>query len=350
LVSWTGPPNLDCSVAGNQLVCFGRDGFELAPYTQYLLTVIVNYSTLSLPATLTNRTRLNSPKPGECVDQDWETITIYPPPPIGGGGGGFGFYFSWNFSFSFGGCPFDPNEKQVSPSDFVTVDTTLRMAIYYENIGTAPAEDIYITDTLEHRFDEYTLRNISDGGVYNPISRTIIWELKGVYLQPGEEGFVSFEIMPRKDTQPGVFLYNHATIIFDTQSPIDTPIVPIYIGPPPEIGVSGLLEYVRDQLIIKRDGMESVTLKNKGSIVAKLNAAISSVSSAIGNLENQDSNLAQNNIYTTINELNALIDFISSQEGKIITTEIAREAYEQLGHLIFLLNLAKLLLEGGGGM
>ena len=84
-----------------------------------------------------------------------------------------------------------------------------------------------------------------------------------------------------------------------------------------------------------------LNLKNKGSIIAKLNAAIASVSSAIENLNENNTILTQNNIDTTVNELNALINFISSQDGKSVPPELAREAYKQFNYLIFLLNLAK---------
>jgi hypothetical protein len=57
-------------------------------------------------------------------------------------------------------------------------------------------------------------------------------------------------------------------------------------------------------------------------------------------------NLTENHIDTCINELNALRNFVSSQEGKTISSDVAREVYYYIDHIfIFLLETAKSLME-----
>jgi uncharacterized repeat protein (TIGR01451 family) len=50
----------------------------------------------------------------------------------------------------------DPNEIVVSPSCFDN-DTTFHFTVHFENIGSAPAENIYVMDTLSPWFDASTI-------------------------------------------------------------------------------------------------------------------------------------------------------------------------------------------------
>ena len=252
----------------------------------------------------------------------------------------------WNFNCCAGGIPVDPNEKQVSPMNFVTVNTVLSNRLYFENIGTAPATDVYVRDTLSPRLDDHTLRDISNGGTYDPGTRTISWALKDINLQPGETKYVSFRIMPSVYTPRGTFIYNKATIVFDTQPPMDTPTVPIYVGPPPEWNALTLLEQVRMFLTQMKQNVQdpSFVLKNKGSLLGKLDAMLISVSNAIVNVNAGKTNLTGNNIYTCINEMNALINFGSSQVGKEMSPEMWAQGIVQFRQLIFMLETAKTLL------
>ena len=353
LVSYNPPPNMVCEV-DTELICYGRDGFVLEPYSEYLLTVTIGISPLIPPVTIDNRARLSVPKIGDFIDT--ASFTIYPPPPTPPPGAHI--YCKWwclFFGINLGsiGVPEDPNEKQISPMEFVTVDTTLTMRIYFENIGTGPAKDIFITDTLDPFLDEYTLRDISDGGVYDPSTRTIRWALLNRNLQPHESDFVSFRIMPRKDTPRGTWISNKATIVFDINPPLDTPLVKVYIGPPPEWDVLYILNMVRDMLISAKRSVEEndpqnpfYGLKNKGSVIGKLNSAIISVTNAIDSYKAGQMNLTGNHIDTCINELNALRNFVSSQEGKTISSDVAREVYHYIDNIfIFLLETAKSLME-----
>ena len=334
LVSYTPPPNMMCSLSedSSELICW--NGLE--PYSEYLLTVIIDISPLIPPVTIDNMAVLHFPSGSIVVPA---SFTIYPPAHSG---------CSWFSCLSF---PFDPNEKQISPMEFVTVDTTLTMRIYFENIGTAPAKDIFITDTLDPFLDEHTLREISDGGVYDPRTRTITWVLLNRNLQPHESDFVSFRIMPRKDTPRGTWISNKATIVFDTQPPMDTPLVSVYIGPPPDWDVLYILKMVRDMLISAKRSVEEndpqnpfYGLKNKGSVIGKLNSAIISVSNAIDSYIAGKMHLTENHIDTTINVLNALRNFVSSQAGKTISSGVASMIYYRIDTLIFLLETAKSLM------
>jgi uncharacterized repeat protein (TIGR01451 family) len=342
LVSYNPPPNMECEV-DTELICYGRDGFVLEPYSEYLLTVTIDISPLIPPVTIDNIARLYIPR------TNWTgtapaSFTIYPPMHV---------ICGWSCSLYSALMSLDPNEKQISPMEFVTVDTTLTMRIYFENIGTGPAKDIFITDTLDPFLDEYTLRDISDGGVYDPSTRTIRWALLNRNLQPHESDFVSFRIMPRKDTPRGTWISNKATIVFDINPPLDTPLAKVYIGPPPDWDVLYILNMVRDMLISAKRSVEEndpqnpfYGLKNRGSVIGKLNSAIISVTNAIDSYKAGEMNLTENHIDTCINELNALRNFVSSQEGKTISSDVAREVYYYIDHIfIFLLETAKSLME-----
>ena len=203
-----------------------------------------------------------------------------------------------------------------------------------------------VQDTIASRFDEHTLRDISNGGVYDPGTRTITWTLTNINLQPGETKYVSFRAMPRSDTPRGTFIYNRATVVFDTQPPMNTPTVPIYVGPPPQWNPLSLLEMVRMFLTQFKQNIQdpSFVLKNKGSLLGKTDAMLISVSNAIANVNAGKTNLTGNNIDTCINEMNALINFGLSQVGKEISPEMWAQGSAQFNQIIFMLETAKSLL------
>jgi hypothetical protein len=124
-------------------------------------------------------------------------------------------------------CAWDPNVKLAVPESPGTLAAggLLHYFIFYENdpAATAPAIDVRITDELDPGLDETTLSMISRGGWYDPGTRTITWEFKGINLPPGEGGHVEFFVRALPGLAPGTVIEDQASIVFDFNPPVVTP-------------------------------------------------------------------------------------------------------------------------------
>jgi hypothetical protein len=151
----------------------------------------------------------------------------------------------------------DPNVK-VGPSGF---DTAFHFAaprqpfeyfVYFENdsAATAPAESVWIADTLDSDLDWSTLQlgEIFPGAgpdsirpAYNsvtnfdPVSGVITWGLYNINLPPDTapywgEGWVSYSVRPKPNLPTGTRIENIAAIKFDVNDWILAPMdsVPIF--------------------------------------------------------------------------------------------------------------------------
>lgn len=176
--------------------------------------------------------------------------------------------------------PFDPNDI-IGPSGFgdenwLTADTTLPYTIRFENLetATAAAQEVVITNPLDPDLDWRTFRLGSFGwsgltfevpenrsfyqdridltedyGFYvdvvariDVIKGVATWTLTTIDPETGQktndalvgflppniedgigEGFVTYTIQPDDDVETGAVIDAEATIVFDTEAPIDTP-------------------------------------------------------------------------------------------------------------------------------
>lgn len=131
---------------------------------------------------------------------------------------------------------YDPNDKQVSPSDYLEPDQLtdglpLTYTIRFQNTGNFPAENVRIIDTLSEQFDITTFRPLSASHDYT-------WSLRGknvleftfeniqlpdsVNNEPASHGFVKFHIRPFDNLEIGDEVENFADIYFDFNAPIRT--------------------------------------------------------------------------------------------------------------------------------
>ncbi|MCA9759544.1 MAG: FG-GAP repeat protein, partial [Candidatus Eisenbacteria bacterium] len=103
---------------------------------------------------------------------------------------------------------FDPNEKAVSPEGEIAADETLDYIVYFQNLGTAEATNIVVTDELDPDLDIATLivpTASSHASTFSIDGRTLEWSFEGINLPPasedelGSQGFVAFRIKPRSD-------------------------------------------------------------------------------------------------------------------------------------------------------
>jgi uncharacterized repeat protein (TIGR01451 family) len=123
---------------------------------------------------------------------------------------------------------FDPNFKESDPPTnafgygYATAGQTITYTVHYENIGGADAHDVSVVDVLHPDLDDTTLV-VRDGGVYDPLTRAILWG--DPVVPPHTPRSVRFSVNVRADLAPHSRVRNVATIIFPDAAPpsrIDT--------------------------------------------------------------------------------------------------------------------------------
>jgi len=129
---------------------------------------------------------------------------------------------------------FDPNDKLVTQGDEITIDETdeyLDYKIRFQNVGTANALNVKITDTISNKLDWTTFQPINSSHDYrlefnNQEEINFIFDNINLPYEaidePGSNGHVSFKIKPKNDVQIGDVIENKAYIFFDFNAPIIT--------------------------------------------------------------------------------------------------------------------------------
>lgn len=133
---------------------------------------------------------------------------------------------------------FDPNYKSVSPKgvgETGKIDLTNKnftYVIHFENNGTAPAQNIVVTDSLDSDFDLESFRTIeSSHNVNTRVKNGVVtftfkninldYTPKGVY-KGSAQGYVAYTIKAKNSVVIGTKLENNADIYFDYNVPIRT--------------------------------------------------------------------------------------------------------------------------------
>ena len=143
---------------------------------------------------------------------------------------------------------FDPNIKEAQPkgiteAHFITPETDLDYQITFQNLGTAPALEVVILDTLSEKLDTATLRPGVSSHEYK-------WELIGSNIlkftfeninlpqanidSMASIGFVKYNIAQKVGNTAGTIINNTAAIYFDQNDPVITNMVTHRI-PAPEL-------------------------------------------------------------------------------------------------------------------
>lgn len=128
---------------------------------------------------------------------------------------------------------YDPNEKEVSPLytwDMDTAQHDLTYTIYFQNTGNAPAQNIYIKDTLDSNVDINTLQLItySDEPTVTSTGNVLLFRFDNINLpdsvsdEPGSHGFVQYKVRTNGNLTVGTQVHNIAYIYFDYNTPIKT--------------------------------------------------------------------------------------------------------------------------------
>jgi uncharacterized delta-60 repeat protein len=137
----------------------------------------------------------------------------------------------------------DPNEKQVTPEGSILLSDTLVYTIQFQNVGTAPAFNVIVIDTLDTDLDWSTIQFGASSHPYilsgNTESRFLKWEFRNINLpdshanQLGSHGFFKFKVRPLSNLPPGREITNTAAIYFDFNPPVITNTVTNTIGVKP---------------------------------------------------------------------------------------------------------------------
>ena len=135
----------------------------------------------------------------------------------------------WNFC---GQCvnSFDPNEKEVSPRDTAVINDWLTYTIHFQNTGTAPAQHIYVDDTLDTNLDASTfqLLSYSVAPFVQIKGNAVRFNFPNINLpdsssnEPASHGYVQYRIKPKNNLLAGTQIKNTAFIYFDFNPPVIT--------------------------------------------------------------------------------------------------------------------------------
>lgn len=116
----------------------------------------------------------------------------------------------------------------VSNAHYILPTTPIEYQIHFQNIGTAPANNIIIYDTLSEHLDYTSIFFGAASHNYRVefVEQNVVrFSFNHIDLptkladEKGSQGFVSFTILPLTDLRDGTVITNRAAIIFDHNQP-----------------------------------------------------------------------------------------------------------------------------------
>ncbi|MEX2595470.1 MAG: T9SS type A sorting domain-containing protein [Salibacteraceae bacterium] len=131
---------------------------------------------------------------------------------------------------------YDPNNKEVTPQGideegFVPNGTRFTYTINFQNTGTAPADHVFIMDTIDQNLDLSTIQIHSTSHAMQPYfydGKTIKFDFQNIGLpdsasnEPLSHGYVTYSISAHDDLPERTKIENTAYIYFDYNEPIIT--------------------------------------------------------------------------------------------------------------------------------
>lgn len=130
---------------------------------------------------------------------------------------------------------YDPNDKMESHGERILItDFDSQDYLYYtvrfENTGTASAINVRISDVLDNKLDENSVRMVSASHDYvlDRIDNQLTWRFDGIQLPTttqnptGGKGYVYFKVKPKPGYAVGDIILNTASIFFDFNPAIVT--------------------------------------------------------------------------------------------------------------------------------
>jgi uncharacterized repeat protein (TIGR01451 family) len=132
-------------------------------------------------------------------------------------------------------CSYDPNDKTVNPKGCGTegrikATDSLTYKIRFQNLGTAPAYQVVVRDTLDTDLDIQTVTGIgtSHPGILEITGRELKWTFWDIVLpaasqdEPGSHGSIDFKVRQMPGNPAGTVIENDASIYFDLNSAVVT--------------------------------------------------------------------------------------------------------------------------------
>ncbi len=125
----------------------------------------------------------------------------------------------------------DPNSKEVSPPDTISPSQEwLTYTIHFQNIGTAPAQHVFIIDTLSGLLDPSTFELLaySHPNLTSLTGNVVTFNFPNINLPDSNtnplasNGYIQFKIRILSGLSIGSLISNKADIFFDFNSPITT--------------------------------------------------------------------------------------------------------------------------------
>ncbi len=127
---------------------------------------------------------------------------------------------------------YDPNDKTCLEGDIITPDMVGKRVNYlirFENTGTAPAENVVVTDYIDTTVFDVSSLLVTDAShtCHTQISKGnkvqfIFSDIQLPFTEPDKHGYVAFSILLKDDLQIGDSIKNYADIYFDYNLPITT--------------------------------------------------------------------------------------------------------------------------------
>ena len=130
---------------------------------------------------------------------------------------------------------YDPNDKQESHGGKVlystfTANDYLTYTIQFENTGNADAINIKVTDILDSKLNENSIKMITSSADYilERVGTNLTWKFNGINLPPSNgsatigHGYITFQIKPKPGYVVGDIIPNFANIYFDYNPAIVT--------------------------------------------------------------------------------------------------------------------------------
>ncbi len=126
---------------------------------------------------------------------------------------------------------FDPNEKEVYPAGNIdTAQKWLTYTIHFQNTGTAEAQHIYVTDTLDSNVDaaSFQLLAYSHQPMVQIKENAVRFNFPNINLpdsntnKPLSHGYVQYKVKLKNNLPLGTTVNNTAFIYFDFNSPVVT--------------------------------------------------------------------------------------------------------------------------------
>jgi uncharacterized repeat protein (TIGR01451 family) len=130
---------------------------------------------------------------------------------------------------------YDPNDKVEAHGDKIVFSTFtpndyLTYTIRFENTGTSYAQNVSITDVLDSKIDENSIKMVASSHNYNLVrtENNLTWNFKNIYLPVSipntitGKGFVTFKAKLKPGFAIGDIVPNKANIYFDTNPAIET--------------------------------------------------------------------------------------------------------------------------------